>query len=71
MDATGNFGGPSGNFVGNNASYKGNDGTGGLLVIYSDKYNNSGTIEANGVASTTTGRPSGGASRRWFCKYIL
>lgn len=52
----------TGNHVGNYSNDKGNDGTGGLLVIYSDKYNNVGTIEANGVASRAVGNVAGGAS---------
>lgn len=49
-------------FYGNDSSYKGNDGTGGLLVISCNKYNNNGTIEANGVGSRAVGLISGGAS---------
>lgn len=49
---------------GNKIEYKGCDGTGGLLVIFSNKYDNQGSIEANGVESVkmSSGVPSGGAS---------
>ena len=47
---------------GTDSSHKGNDGTGGLLVISCNKYNNNGTIEANGVGSRAVGNVSGGAS---------
>ncbi len=56
----------------NNSSYaKGNNGTGGLLIIYCERFNNTDSIQANGVESRIVGCVSGGASRRWFCKYIL
>ncbi len=51
---------------GNNAELKGNDGTGGLLVIYCNTFNNRGLCCANGVDSSskkiTATEPSGGAS---------
>lgn len=49
-------------WTGTHSSHKGNDGTGGLLVISCNKYNNNGTIEANGVESRAVGLISGGAS---------
>lgn len=72
--AGGGTGNPGGNGVnanfgfhiqvleGTHSSHKGNDGTGGLLAIFCDKYNNNGTIEANGVESRAVGNVSGGAS---------
>lgn len=48
--------------LGNNAEYKGKDGTGGLLIMYTNQYNNKGTIESNGTESTDTISPVGGAS---------
>lgn len=66
---TGNPGGngafhTSGTIVveGNYASYKGNNGTGGLLVIFSNTINNQGIIESKGTDSTTSVSPAGGAS---------
>lgn len=66
---TGNPGGNGGRHtsgsksdIGNAADLKGNDGTGGLLIIYSNQYDNKGNIEANGVASTNVVSPAGGAS---------
>ncbi len=51
---------------GNSVELKGNDGTGGLLVIYCNTFNNRGLCCANGVDSsskkTTVTEPSGGAS---------
>ncbi len=78
---TGNPGGMGITHVGNssldgieNATYKGNDGTGGLLVIYADEYQNNGKVEANGVGSTDSvavangvaGGASGGGSINIF-----
>ncbi len=47
---------------GNNINYKGNDGTGGLLIIYSNIFENNGMCRANGVDATSTIEPAGGAS---------
>lgn len=57
--------------VGQNWDMRGNNGTGGLLVIYCDKYDNKGNIEANGVETRAVGQASGGASRRWCYKNFL
>ena len=47
---------------GNMAEYRGSDGTGGLLILFANKYNNQGKVEANGVNSTTLSSIEGGAS---------
>ena len=66
---TGNPGGAGGkntsgsrDNIGNEITFKGNDGTGGLLVIWSSIFNNNGLISSTGIASTTAVTPSGGAS---------
>ena len=48
--------------VGNNELSKGENGTGGLLLIYSNDYINNGTISAQGSSGGTGGRAGGGGS---------
>ncbi len=78
MGGTGN---PSGNYASYRigpTNYVKREGTGGLLVIYSENLTNNGKIEADGVSPSTASRSNtngrvdtGGASRWWKCKYIL
>ena len=62
-----------GNYEGN----KGNDGTGGLLLIYSNKLENNSIISADGIKSSTpdqghfpAGGASGGGSVNIFTEYM-
>lgn len=74
--AGGGAGNPGGkgaeNGLGNVEEGTGENGTGGLLIIYSNTVNNSGKIEANGskggTAGTIGGGSSGGGSINIFCK---
>ena len=76
VGATGNAGningGPGGNAYNNGeagggagnpgGTPDGGNGTGGLLIIYSNEYQNNGSIIANGTSGGSRGRGSGGAS---------
>ncbi len=58
MGGTGN---PSGNYASYRigpTNYIKREGTGGLLIMYSNNFTNNGTIEANGVSSSTGKRPN-------------
>ncbi len=77
----GGTGNPSGQYATYQESvndYKQVNGTGGLLIIFSKNLTNNGTIQANGVSSSTGKRSNtngridtGGASRRRKYKYFL
>ena len=64
--AGGGAGNPGGNGggdgLGNQPAYKGEDGTGGLLVIYTNNLNSTGIIESNGSNGSRGGRSEGGSS---------
>lgn len=73
IGGTGNPGGVGSVKNSTNASYSGNNGTGGLLTIYTDSFVNNGTITADGVAgrgcpsrTCATGGASGGGSINIF-----
>lgn len=74
--AGGGAGNPGGNGggdgLGNQPAYKGEDGTGGLLVIYTNNLNSTGIIESNGsnakAGARTDGGNSGGGSINIFYK---
>jgi len=70
----GNYGG-NGAYLGygNRADFKGENGTGGLLIIYTDYLNNDGKISANGMKGgvyDVAGGSSGGGSINIFCNSI-
>ena len=68
VTATG--GGGAGNPGGEKASSENNDGTGGLLTIYANEYENKGTISAvghnGGIYNGTSGGSSGGGTINIF-----
>ena len=70
-------GGGAGNPGGNakNAAYAGKPGTGGLLIIYADTYDNKSLVTANGAAGGTGtggyGGSSGGGSINIFYNYLI
>lgn len=74
IGGTGNPSGGYQNYKVDPVNYVKREGTGGLLILYSDELLNKGTINSNGVSSSTTGRSkdysrvdTGGASRRRKC----
>ncbi len=69
-DITATGGGGAGNPGGEKASSENNDGTGGLLTIYANEYENKGTISAvghnGGIYNGTSGGSSGGGTINIF-----
>ena len=64
-----NYGSGAGNPSGQSPTGRGENGTGGLLTIYADKYENKGTISAkgsNGGSGAYAGSSSGGGSINIF-----
>lgn len=52
----------AGHILGNAPEYSGTNGTGGLLVIVSNRFNNIGKCEANGIQASNYGDCTGGSS---------
>lgn len=79
----GNPGGKGGeNGLGNKEEWKGENGTGGLLIVYCNNFNNEGTIESNGSkgggiatypdgGTNSGGGSSGGGSINVFYKQLV